>query len=114
VRKVLVCGGRNYQEWSSVQTHLGILHSEDPFSHVIHGDALGADRLAAHWARTNKVQEVACPANWDGYGKAAGVLRNKAMLALGPDLVVAFPGGTGTQHMIDLALKAGVEVQRCE
>lgn len=35
---------------------------------------------------------------------------NRAMLELRPDLVVAFPGGTGTAHMVSLAKKFGIEV----
>ena len=27
-----------------------------------------------------------------------------------PDLVVAFPGGSGTRHMVEIAQKTGVEV----
>jgi UDP-N-acetylmuramoylalanine-D-glutamate ligase len=29
-----------------------------------------------------------------------------------PDLVVAFPGGAGTENMVSLATKAGIEVIR--
>jgi len=35
------------------------------------------------------------------------------MLALKPDLVVAFPGGRGTANMVALAVKASVRVRDC-
>ena len=44
-------------------------------------------------------------------GRKAGPIRNQRMLDEGkPDLVVAFPGGKGTNGMIDLARNAGVRV----
>lgn len=45
------------------------------------------------------------------YNVMAGFIRNKEMLVEGkPDLVIAFPGGNGTDNMIDLADKAGIKV----
>jgi hypothetical protein len=69
--------------------------------------------LAGAWARSQYgVQEVACRANWYLHGKGAGHERNARMLELGPELVVAFPGGRGTANMIARAERAGVEVMR--
>lgn len=45
------------------------------------------------------------------YNRNAGFTRNQQMLDEGkPDLVIAFPGGNGTAHMIKRSLLAGVEV----
>ena len=50
-------------------------------------------------------------AEWHRLGRKAGPIRNQRMLDEGkPDLVVAFPGGTGTAGMVALACKAGVRV----
>lgn len=50
-------------------------------------------------------------ANWDKQGRKAGPIRNQNMIDLmAPDAVIAFPGGRGTQGMIDLAKKNGVNV----
>lgn len=63
-------------------------------------------------------------ADWVGRGRGAGFERNRRMLALQPDLVLAFkddaqgwdgvgPGGHGgTEHMCRIALQAGVPVLR--
>lgn len=40
--------------------------------------------------------------------EGAGPIRNSFMLALGPDLVLAFPGGRGTADMVRQASEAGV------
>lgn len=109
--KILVCGGRNYNNYDYIRDVLDRLRdATSDTTHIIHGDADGADRLAGLWARSNGIQEVVCPANWLRHGKAAGYKRNKAMLGLQPDLVVAFRGGKGTANMILQASNAGIEV----
>jgi len=51
------------------------------------------------------------PAEWDKFGRRAGPLRNEQMLREGkPDVVVAFPGGRGTAHMVRIAKEAGIDV----
>jgi hypothetical protein len=80
--KVLVCGGRDFNDASLVFQVLDSLHEDAQFTHVIHGGAKGADTAAGLWARTRGVQEVACPANWKILGKSAGVRRNSSMLQL--------------------------------
>lgn len=109
--KVLVCGGRDYENSTAVYRALNTLPD---VTHVIHGGAYGADEAAGKWARDHGVQEVVCDANWDYWGKSAGFRRNKAMAALGPDLVVAFPGGKGTASMIEIAEYAEIRVWKPE
>lgn len=58
----------------------------------------------------NKAIEIAAR-----LGRAAGPMRNKQMLEEGkPDLVVAFPGGAGTENMVKQAKAAGIRVLRIE
>ena len=78
---------------------------------IISGEADGVDSVAMDWAVCNWTDYEGFPADWDKHGKKAGVLRNIQMLEEGkPDLVVAFPGGRGTAHMVQIAKAAGVEV----
>jgi hypothetical protein len=80
---------------------------------IIQGEAKGADSLARDWAHRSKVMTLSFPANWKAFGKSAGFLRNIQMLEEGnPDLVVAFPGGRGTEMMCEIAEKAGVPVRK--
>jgi hypothetical protein len=110
--KVLVCGGRDYNDWQRLHSTLLDLHRARPFTHVIHGDYRGADHMADRFALMYALQPVRCPANWNLLKKAAGPRRNRAMLGLVPDLVVAFPGGTGTADMASAAEEMGIEVKR--
>ncbi|MFA4971540.1 MAG: DUF2493 domain-containing protein [bacterium] len=116
--RVLVCGGRDYANRERVFEVLDKLHAERGIDALIHGAARGADTLAAQWVlRTFHIADVfkcdlfSFPANWDRDGYAAGPIRNRRMLDEGkPDLVVAFPGGKGTEDCVRQARKAGVEV----
>lgn len=103
---------------------------------IVHGAARGADALAARIAFTEfEMPTEAHIADWRGpcrpeckpghrrpnpaggqimpadYCPAAGVYRNQEMLESGVDLVLAFPGGTGTADMVRRARKAGIDVR---
>lgn len=109
--RVLVCGGRNFNDYAYLKCVLDALHDDRRFGLVIHGDARGADRLSEAWAFSRSLPVCAFRANWK-WGAAAGPIRNQAMLAWGnPELVVAFPGGNGTADMVRRAEVAGVEVR---
>jgi hypothetical protein len=112
--RVLVCGGRDFNDASLVYSTLSELQRErGPISVLIHGAATGADTLAAAWG--NDYLGRSCvhhyPAEWLKHGKAAGPIRNQQMLDEGkPDIVIAFPGGRGTADMVRRAMAAGIEV----
>lgn len=107
--RVLVCGGRDFNDYPKV---IDVLEDIKP-SLIIHGAASGADTLGGMFAKGWSIPVEAYPADWKAHGKAAGPIRNKQMLVEGkPDLVVAFPGGRGTENMIKQATTAGVPVRR--
>lgn len=108
--RVLVCGGRGYADRAYVYEALDYY---DP-SVIIAGGAKGADTLARDWAVSRERVHYIYPAQWKVHKKAAGPIRNRFMLEDGkPSLVLAFPGGDGTEHMIATADEAGIEVVRC-
>lgn len=105
--RAIVCGGRAFADHELVWTTL----KGFPLSCIIHGAARGADTLAQMYAIVRGIAHEAYPANWQGQGKAAGILRNMVMLKHGkPDMVIAFPGGAGTAHMVKIARIAKVPV----
>lgn len=79
---------------------------------LVHGAARGADQLAASIGKSMGFTLEPHPAQWDVHGKTAGPIRNKEMVELGADLVLAFPRGSsrGTRGCMALADKAGIEV----
>lgn len=107
--RILVCGGRGYA--NKDQLYKIMSPFADVVDVIIHGAAKGADSLAGEWAEYNWTKVEAFPADWEKFGKRAGPIRNATMLRVGkPDLVIAFPGGTGTSHMVEISRKAGIEV----
>ena len=116
--KVLVCGGRDFKDyefiWETLDEILNPQNLPLPESvEIIHGGAPGVDSFAGDWACLNWIKESIYRPNWKSLGKAAGPIRNQQMLEEGkPDLIIAFPGGRGTEDMIGRAQKAGVEIRR--
>lgn len=127
---VLVCGGREYADERRAFEALDTIHAARPITRLVHGCCRGADRLAAEWARRRSIPLSAHPADWGNidapnarirfsggrpYNAAAGFQRNIKMLEEEqPDLVVAFPGGSGTEHTCKQALKRGVAVMNVQ
>lgn len=109
--KYLVCGSRGFIDYSLMYSVLRVVGPGDT---VIHGDAIGADRMAGTIARNRGAHVIPYPANWNTYGRTAGFKRNAEMVGTMPDLVFAFYAGkvtNGTAHTVKLARLAGIEVR---
>ncbi|MHB8284379.1 MAG: DUF2493 domain-containing protein [Caulobacteraceae bacterium] len=119
--RVLVCGGRDYQDRRSVYAALDEALADPDCDQqmpvagalVIHGNCrTGADAFADDWAIANWCPTLIFYADWHLHGKAAGPIRNQQMIDGGePDLVLAFPGGRGTADMVRRARAAGIKVR---
>lgn len=116
--KALVCGGREFQDFDLIFYTLDKLHATDEFRMLVEGasdwngeDApAGADFGAYVWAMSRKVPCLRVPADWKVHGKKAGPLRNQKMLTMvKPDRVIGFPGGIGTDGMLELAHTMGIK-----
>jgi hypothetical protein len=109
--RLLVCGGRDYDDVAFLFRTLDDLHRKHRFVDIVQGGARGADALAKDWAKTHPdIKRWEFKADWKKYGPAAGPIRNQRMLDWRPDLVVAFAGDKGTADMVWRARAAGVEV----
>lgn len=107
---IIVCGGRTYTDALQLDAALTTLHAQHAIACVIDGGARGADTLAQFWCEQQEIRNITCMADWTTHGKAAGPIRNTHMLSRKPHLVVAFPGGRGTDNMVSQARAAGVPV----
>ena len=111
VARVLVCGSRDFEPESRIVARIGQLPEGTT---VIHGDARGADRIAARVAESLGLEVEAYPADWKRHGRRAGIERNLLMLdGADPDAVIAFWNGKsrGTAHTIREAEKRGLPVE---
>ena len=79
-KRILICGDRNYTDWTKIQEYLITLLKT---TIIIHGGARGADSIAGNLATSLKIKVLKFPAEWDKYGKAAGSIRNQQMLDKG-------------------------------
>lgn len=79
---------------------------------LVHGAARGADQLAGQIGNALSMRIETHPAQWNTYGKRAGLIRNQEMVNAGADVVLAFPVGEsrGTRHCMRQAHAAGLTV----
>ena len=109
--RALVCGGREYRNRQFLHKVLDTIGPTE----IIHGGATGADTLAGEYARERDIPCTAYPPDrsLDGPGRDWKFNRNARTLHTSrPDLVVAFPGGPGTAHMVRTARKSGYRVRQ--
>lgn len=114
--KVIVAGGRDFDDARMLNDVLCRLYwccgtdSIDPDLQVVSGMAKGADMLGWEWAQRHLVHDepvIEMPADWEKYGKAAGVIRNQDMSHIGDELVAFWDGrSTGTKNMIEKMVNA--------
>lgn len=116
--RVLVTGSRDWSDHDVVRDALAWARYGHEAMVVVHGACpSGADAMASWWVRRYRflsVSEERHPADWRRYGRAAGPLRNRAMVAAGADLCLAFirDGSRGASHAAGLAEAAGIPVRR--
>lgn len=110
--RILVCGGRKFADNKLFeQTMAKALPFFDQDYCIINGLATGADSMAHAWACGRGVPSICVPANWGIYKDKAGPIRNQWMIDFcAPDLVIAFPGGSGTAHMIQISKEQHIPV----
>lgn len=122
--RAIVCGGRDYTDAEHVFQTLDALRKTMGLAHVIEGGQRrrnpqnkridgGADYWAMRWAKARGLTWDTVEADWKTHGRAAGPLRNAKMLAeYRPEITIAFPGGRGTQDMIDRTERARLQALR--
>ena len=104
--KLIIAGGRDFTiDKISTDGYVWIyelLHKLN-VKEIISGGCRGADKIGECLASELILKTKIFNAEWDKYGKAAGVIRN-AQMAKYADGVLLFPGGRGTVSMEHEAL----------
>lgn len=107
--KLIVSGSRSFTDYQQVCRVLG--EHRQHITQVITGGARGADRLGYRWTWKHQVKHQLFRADWERFGKSAGVRRNHQMAQAG-DVLVAFWDGRspGTAHMVQCMTQLGKPV----
>ena len=117
IYRVLVCGARDWTDRNMIADTLQSIAlraaKRGAILEIVHGDAPGADRLAGEVGAQIGAIVRTMPAEWSSFGRAAGPIRNRAMLQqLRPEIVLAFHDhidrSRGTADMVRAATRAGV------
>jgi hypothetical protein len=109
--KVVVAGGRDFTNYNLLKEKVDNILSQKKLTHkilILSGKSIGADCLGEIYALENNLEILSYPADWDKFGKKAGVKRNAEMIN-DADALIAFWNGSsqGTKYMIDIATKKG-------
>lgn len=114
--RILITGSRTWTDRRVIRTVFGYAEIEfgGPIVIVSGACPTGADRLCEEAAEAFGWRVERHPADWKAHGKAAGFIRNQAMVDLGADLCLAFihNGSRGATHTADAAEAAGIETRR--
>ena len=110
MKTILVTGGR---EWDNRKVVWYALNKERG-THLIHGDCRGLDRQAGDVAQELGMHVTSLPADWRRYRGGAGPIRNRKMLDMEPDIVLAFHDNLrlskGTKECVNEAVRRGIPV----
>ena len=102
MKKIMICGSRTINDESLISEKLNSALAEYPDMILISGGAKGVDSIGEAWAKSHNVQIQQYKPDWKRYGRGAGIVRNKIMVATA-DLVIIFWDGisNGTKSVID-------------
>ena len=123
--RIIIAGGRDFNRYdmlckSVADTIVEMVYERkitpETDIKIISGRARGADQHGERFAEENGYECVKFPAKWDELGKRAGYVRNMEMAKYAKSddaygVLIAFwdRKSKGTEHMIDIAKKYGLE-----
>lgn len=101
--KLIIAGSRNLQVYTSF-TH-GIISSINypiiVVDEIVSGTARGIDSCGEHYAQSYNLKLTKFPADWDKYGKKAGMIRNQEMANYADALLLIWDGESrGSANML--------------
>lgn len=101
--KLIIAGSRNITEYFYLLLAMRLqdVVNEHEITEIVSGRALGVDRLGERYAHLRGIPVKSFPADWNLYGRSAGVLRNNKMARYADAAVIVWDGQSrGTSHMI--------------
>jgi YspA, cpYpsA-related SLOG family len=107
--KLIIAGSRTFTDYQMLCQVLA--QDKSRITQVITGGARGADQLGYRWAWKHAIKHQLFRADWERFGKSAGVRRNYQMAQIG-DVLVCFWDGVskGSAHMVQCMRQLGKPV----
>lgn len=110
--RIIIAGGRDLNDYRLVRQKCDILTQNIKDIEVVSGCARGADKLGEVWAENRGIPIKKFPADWEKYGKKAGIFRNHQMADYADALIAFWDGKSrGTKHMIETARSLNLNVR---
>jgi hypothetical protein len=110
--KVAVLGSRSVRSLAVVAS--AIQQSGFPVSQVLSGGARGVDSMAVAWAQQRGIPFRVFPAQWQFFGRSAGVIRSRELLRHSQAVVLVWSGcrrcSPGSWHELSEAQRIGLPV----
>jgi hypothetical protein len=99
-----IVGGRDFKDYELVKSILD--PNKNKIQKIVSGGAYGADSLGKRYAEDNNIPIKIYYPNWNKYGKAAGMIRNKDIVNNSTHILAFWDGKSkGTKNSIELAKK---------
>ena len=112
--RILVAGSRNFTDKTLMGLEMSRWVNQEDVT-IVTGGALGADSIAGEWAKALGYKSEVHAAEWKKHHKAAGIIRNRAMVDSGVDRVLIFYGPlgetAGSKYTEEYARGKGVPVE---
>ena len=107
--KVAFTGGYECKDHQAIWAALDRVHAKHPGMVLLHGGSpKGAERIAACWADSRRVPQVAFKPDFTRHKNAAPFKRNDQLLDVLPIGVVVFPGSGISDNLADKARRLGI------
>lgn len=105
--RTIIAGGRDIWRYDVLEQAVDEI--DWPITRVVSGMARGMDSVGWAWAHLNGIPIDECWADWDGKGKAAGILRNIHMAHHADALILVWDGQSkGSGHMLRVSKSMGL------
>jgi hypothetical protein len=97
--KVIIAGSRIIKDYELLER--AIKKSKFEITEVVCGMAKGVDSLGLKWAEEHNVPVKKFPADWEKFGKGAGMIRNQQMAEYADCAIVIHLKTKGSINMIN-------------
>lgn len=116
MKRILITGSRTWTDRAWIEAELDRAAKDlgDTDITLVSGACpRGADRICEQVAQARGWTVERHPADWEAYGRSAGMIRNRDMVRLGADMCIAFVrnSSSGTTNCARAAERAGIRTR---